>query len=118
MELRQPALEHGTTRGGRWFRVHRVRLALWIAVAEGALVVFDVLSGWAALAIAAVVVAFYALVGRNLRKPLRDLSWAAALSQILVALIPALVFVVGALALFALAVLAALALFALLADRR
>ena len=95
-----------------------MRVALWIALAEGALVVFDVLSGWAALGVAGIVVAFYVLVGRNLPRPARDLSWAAALSQVFVALIPGLVFVVGALAVFALGILGVVALVALLADRR
>ena len=119
MELRQPALEHGTTRSGRWLHAHRVRVALWIAVVEGVLVVFDVISGWAALGSAAAVVAFYLLVGRNLASRVaRDASWTAAVSQVFAALVPVLVVVVGAVAVFALAILAVVALAALLADRR
>ena len=119
MELRHPALEHGTTRGGRWLRARRVKLALGIAVAEGFLVVFDVVSVWVALAVATALIGFYFTVGRTSRSDtVRHASWVGALSQVLVALIPVLVVVVGALALLAIVVLAAVALFVLLADRR
>ena len=119
MELRHPALEHGTTRSGRWLRARRVKVALSIAVAEGLLVVFDVVSGWVALAAAAALIGFYFAVGRTSRSDtIRQASWVGALSQVLVALVPILVFVVGALALLAIVVLAAVALFVLLVDRR
>jgi hypothetical protein len=113
------ALPHGTTRTGRWLREWRFRLALWIAVVEGLLVVFDVISGWVALAIGAILVVFYFSVGRELRwDMLRQASWIAALSQVLVAFVPVLAFVLGVLAILAVAVLALVALAALLADRR
>jgi hypothetical protein len=113
------ALEHGTSRGGRWLREWRFRLALWIAVVEGLLVVFDVVAGWIALAVAAILIAFYFLVGRELRSDtLRQAGWVAALSQVFVALVPVLAFVLGILAVIALAIVAVVALVALLADRR
>lgn len=119
MELRHPALEHGSSRAGRWLRARRLRLALWIAVVEGLLILFDVIAGWAALVVGAAIVVFYLMLGRNLRiDALRQASWVAALSQLLVALVPVLVFVAFGLALTVLAVLAAIALVALLADRR
>lgn len=119
MELRQPALEHGTTRPGRRLRQYRLRVALLIAVVEGLLVALDRLSGWLVLLVAALVIGFYLFAGRNLRSGLaRQVSWVGALSQVLVALVPVLFFVVGALALVAVGVLAAVALVALLADRR
>ncbi len=119
MEWTQPALEHGGSPAGRWLRARRVRLALWIAVAEGVLVVFDALAGWLALLIGAAVIVFYLLVGRNLTSDIgRQASWIAALSQVFVALVPVLLFVVGALALVAVGVLALVALAALFADRR
>ena len=117
MEAR--ALPHGTTRTGRWLREWRFRLALWIAVVEGLLVVFDLVAGWVALAIGVILVVFYFSVGRELRwDTLRQASWIAALSQVLVAFVPVLAFVVGVLAILAVAVLALVALAALLADRR
>jgi hypothetical protein len=113
------ALPHGTTRSGRWLREWRFRLALWIAVVEGLLIVFDVVSGWVALLVGAVLVIFYFSVGRGVRwDALRQVSWVAALSQALVAFVPVLAFVVGVLAILAVAVLALVALAALLADRR
>ena len=119
MELSHAALEHGTSRTGRWLRARRVRIALWIAVAEGILIVFDVISGWLALLAAAIAILFYLLVGRELRADtVRQSSWILAASQVLVALVPVLVFVVGALAVIAVGLLAALALVALFADRR
>lgn len=112
-------MPHRTTRSGRWLREWRFRLALWIAVIEGLLVVFDVVSGWVALAIGAILVVFYFWVGRELRwDTLRQASWIAALSQVLVAFVPVLAFVLGVLAILAVAVLALVALAALLADRR
>ena len=37
-------MEHGTSRTERWLRARRVRIALWIAVIEGILVVVHVIS--------------------------------------------------------------------------
>ena len=117
--MEYPVVEHRTTRVGRWLREHRVKIALWIAVGEGILVVFDQISGWLALGIAALVLAFYVLVGRNLRTDAgRQISWIAALSQVFVALVPVLVIIVGTVALIALGLLAVVAIVALLADRR
>jgi hypothetical protein len=118
MELRHAALEHGTSRTGRWLRARRLRIALWIAVVEGVLVVFDVISGWIALLAAAIAILFYLIVGRELRGAFHQSAWILAMSQVLVALVPVLVFVVGALALIAVGLLALIALAALFADRR
>jgi hypothetical protein len=113
------AIEHRSSRTGRWLRARRLRLALWIAVAEGLLVVFDVIPGWVALVVGALVVAFYFFVGRGLRADtVRQASWVAAASQLMVALIPVLLFVVGTLAIIGLAILAIIALVVLFADRR
>ena len=118
MELR-PALQHGTTRPGRWLRERRIRIALWLAVAEGLLVVFDVIPGWLALLVALGVIAFYLLVGRDLPSDTaRQTTWIAALSQAFVGLVPVFLFLLTALAVFALAILAVIAVVALFADRR
>jgi hypothetical protein len=114
-----PAIEHRSSSAGRWLRARRLRIALWIAVVEGALVVFDVIPGWTALVIGALILAFYVFVGRDLRyDTARQASWVAAMSQVFVALVPVLLFFVSALAILALAVLALVALVALVADRR
>jgi len=119
VELRHPALEHGTTRTGRWLRMRRLRIALWAAVVEGVLVLFDAIPAWVALLGGVAIVAFYVFIGRDLQSDTgRQLSWIAALAQVFVAFIPVLVFFVGVLAVIALAILAVVALLALFADRR
>ena len=114
-----PLIEHGSTRGGRWLRERRLRLAVWIAVAEGLLVLLDVVPAWAMLAAGAVLVAFYWFVGRDLRSDaLRHASWVGAMSQVLVALVPVAAFLLTAFAIALLVVLALVALALLLSDRR
>jgi hypothetical protein len=112
-------LEHRTSRTGRWLREYRLRIALGIAIVEGAAVAFDALSGWLAALIAVAVIGFYFAAGRKfVSDTLRQASWTAALSQVLVLLVPALLFVLGAVALIGLGILAVVALLALVADRR
>jgi hypothetical protein len=116
---REPVLEHGTSRSGRWLRENRVRLALGIAVVEGVLVAFDVIDWIPALLVAALLVLFYFTYGRKLRWDwAREATWVAATSQVFVALVPVLVIVVGTLALIGVAVIAVVALVLLFADRR
>ena len=117
--LRAPVIEHGTSPAGRWLRARRIRLALWIAVVEGLLVVFDVVSWWLAVAVAAAVIAFYLFVGRDLPSyAARQASWIAAASQAFMALVPILVILVGTLALIAVGILAVIALVFLFSERR
>jgi hypothetical protein len=112
-------LEHRSTRGGRWLRARRVRIAFAIAVVEGLLVVLDVVDWWIAVAFAIAAIAFYLAVGRELHSyAVRQLSWIAASAQALVVLVPVLVLVVGWLAILAVAVLAVVALVLLFSDRR
>ena len=119
MEATRAALEHAVSRRGHGVRLRRLQLALWIAVAEAVLVLFGLVPRWPALAVAALLVVFYLVVGRRLRSDLaRQASWVAALSQVFVALIPAFVLLLGALAFAAIVVVAGLALVVLLADRR
>jgi hypothetical protein len=114
-----PAIEHGTTRSGRWLRERRLRLAFAVAVAEGALVLLDVIPGWLALLVGALVLLFYVVVGRGLRHDsLRQTSWVAAMSQVLVALVPVAAFILTTLAIIVLAIIALLGLVLLLGDRR
>jgi hypothetical protein len=115
----QPAIEHGSTRAGRWLRRSRTRIAFWIAVVEGLLLVFGAISRWAALLVAVLIIVGYFAVATRLRSPVvRDVAWIAAVSQALVALIPILVIVVGTLALVAVGILALVALIVLFGDRR
>jgi len=117
--IEQPALEHGSTRSGRWLRRNRTRLAFWIAVIEALLLVFGAVNRWAALLLAALIIVGYFAIFRQLRSPFaRDIGWVAAVSQALVALVPLLLIVVSTLALIALGVLAVVALIVLFGDRR
>ena len=113
-----PALEHGSSRSGRWLRARRIRIAFWIAVAEGILVVFGALSWWLAIGIALlVVVGWFGLAHRVPSDTVRQAWWIAAVSQALVALVPVLVLIVGTLALIVVALLAVVALVLLFSSR-
>jgi hypothetical protein len=117
--IEQPAIEHGSTRAGRWLRRNRLRVAFWIALIEGLLLVFGEISRWGTLLVAALIIVAYFAFGSRLRAPLaRDVAWIAAVSQALVALIPILLIVVSTLALIAVGILAVVALIVLFGDRR
>jgi hypothetical protein len=112
-------IEHGSSRPGRFLRERRLRIALWIALAEGVLVVLDVIPWWLVFVAAAAAVALYAWLGRGNRSDtVRQTSWIAASSQVLVALVPVLMLVLTAVAVAALVVLGLVALVLLLVDRR
>jgi hypothetical protein len=116
---REPVLDHGTSRTGRWLRENRIRLALAIAISEGVLVAFEVINGWAALIVALLLLFFYFTYGRRLRWDwAHEASWIAATSQAFVALVPVLVIIIGTLALIGVAIIAAVALVLLFSDRR
>ena len=118
MEYGGPLVEHGSSRLARWLRARRVRIAFWIAVGEGILVVFHAISWWAAVAIAVlVVVGWFGFAHRLRSETARQAGWIAAVSQALVALVPILVFVVGTLAIVLVAFLALGALVLLFASR-
>ena len=114
-----PVIETGSSRSSRWLRERRAKVALWLAVAEGILVVLDVIPAWLALVVAAAVLIVYFMWARDQSSAtLREGFWVVAVWQALVALVPLLVVVVGTLALIAVGVIAAIALVALIADRR
>jgi len=114
----QPALEHGSTRFGRWLRHRRVRVAFWIAVAEGILIVLHAISWWAAIVIAALVlVSWFSFAHRLRSDTLRQAGWTLAVSQALVALVPVLMLIVGTLALIIVGLLAVVALVLLFSSR-
>jgi hypothetical protein len=112
------AIEHGSTRHGRWLRERRLRITLWVAAVEGLLYLFGALHWWAAVALAVVAVAFWWWVGRGSRSDsLRHLSWIFVASQLLVLCVPIALAVVKALAIGVIAILAIVALFFLLRER-
>ena len=109
---------HGSTPLSRWLRAKRLRIAAWIAVVEGLLVLIHAVPRIPSLILAAAIILFYFGFGRQLRSdPLRQVSWIAAASQTLVILIPVLAVLIGGLAVIALVALAIVALFLLLQDR-
>ena len=113
-----PTIEHGSSRPGRWLRARRVRIAFWIAVAEGLLVVFHAISWWLAIAIALAVVIGWFSYGHRLRSDAaRQVGWIAAVSQALVALVPVFVLIVGTLAVILVGFLAVVALVLLFSSR-
>lgn len=119
MAYQTRVLEHGSSRSARWLRGNRLRIALWIAIIEGVLVVFDVIDVFPALVVAALVIGLYFWLGPRIRAGLaRDGLWIGAVSQAMVALVPFLVLVVGTLALIAVGALAVVVLVLLLTGRR
>ena len=113
-----PAIEHGSSRLGRWLRARRLRIAFWIAVAEGILIVFHAISWWAAIAVGVLIVVSWFSFGHRLHSDtLRQAGWTAAVSQALVALIPVLMLIVGTLAVILVVMLAVVALVLLFSSR-
>ncbi|HEV8602137.1 MAG TPA: hypothetical protein VGQ68_01940 [Gaiellaceae bacterium] len=112
-------VEHGSSRTGRWLRARRVRVAFWIAVIEGVLVVFHVISWPIALIVAIAVVGLYFWAGARISSAtVQEIAWIAAVSQALVALVPVLLIFVTTLALIAVGILAVIALVLLFSNRR
>jgi phosphatidylserine synthase len=111
-------IEAGSTRIGRWLRERRVRLALWVAVVEGLIVALTHdLTRYTVLILAAIVLAFYVLAGRNMRWDVaRQLSWIAAASQALAILVVILAFIVGLIAIVLVGLFAIIALVYLFSD--
>ena len=116
---RGAVIEHGTSRTGRWLRERRIRVAIWIAVVEGILIVFHAISVPIALIIAIAIVVLYFTVGNRVPSGIAgDVAWIAAVSQALVMLVPVLVIIVGTVALIIVGLLAVAALVLLFSDRR
>jgi hypothetical protein len=113
------AIEHGSTRPGRWLRERRLRLTLWITLVEGLLYLVHVLHWWEAVVLAAIGVGFWWYAGRRSRSDLiRQASWIFAASQLLVLCVPIALGILKLLAVGLIAVLAIIALFFLFRERR
>jgi hypothetical protein len=113
------AIEHRTTRAGRWLRARRIRFALWIAVFEGIIVALlhDV-SRWTVIAIAIPLLALYLFWGRTAHSDtIRQLSWIAGASQALAVVVVILAFILSWLALLLAGIFAVVAVLFLLSDR-
>ena len=76
-------IEHGESSSARWLRERRLRLALLIAFVESLLVLFSA-HGWRYVIIAVILaVAAYWFVGRRRPGVVYEITWVAAVSQLM-----------------------------------
>jgi FtsH-binding integral membrane protein len=106
------------TSPGISLRQNRIKIALWIAVAEGLLTLIGVIPHWLVYVLAAVAIAFWAGAGRNYTSNLaRQLSWVFAASQAAAVLVPIVWILAKTAAIVAIAIIAAVALIYLFTER-
>jgi hypothetical protein len=111
-------IDHGQGRLGASLRRNRARVVLVVVLVEGLLVLADAIPWWAVLLLAAGAFAFYVGNGRQSRRALvREASWVAAVSQLVVVLVPVLAVVLTALAVVVLVIVAIALLALVLLDR-
>ena len=97
---------------------NRIKIALWIAVAEGILILIGLIPHWLVYLLAAVSISFWALVGRNYKSSSgRNLSWIFAASQAACVLVPIVWFLAKTAAIVAIAIIAVVALIYLFTER-
>ena len=112
-------IEHGETRLARRMRQNRVKVALAIAVLEGILVLAGAIPWWLVVLLALASLGAYAAWGREHENAdVRIVTWTAAVSQLIVVLVPVVAGAVVVLAAVAVVACAGIALAALLLDRR
>ena len=115
----QILIEQGESRLARRLRHNRYKIALAIAAIEGVLVIAGAIPWWVVVLLALVTLGGYVAWGRDHSSPdVRVVTWTAAVSQLVVVLVPVLAGAVVVLAAVAVVGLAAIALAALLLDRR
>lgn len=115
----EDVIEHGESASERRLRLLRFRIALCIAIVEGIVVLAGGLHWWVTVLLAVVAVGAYLGYGRaHERSRVRSLTWIAAVSQLVVVVVPALVAIAVALAVVVLVLLAIAVLVVLLLDRR
>jgi hypothetical protein len=114
----QQVVEHRQSSSALWLRERRLRLALLIAFVESLLVLFSA-HGWRYVIIAVIIaLAAYWFLGRRWPGVDYEITWVAAVSQLLAVLVPVLWVLVKTLALIVLIALAVFLLAALLLDRK
>jgi hypothetical protein len=112
-------VEHRESRFARRLRRRRLQVALAVAALEAILVLVGALPWWLVVALAVAAVAGYVWAGRDHGNPtVRAASWVAAVSQLIVVLVPVAVVLAGLLAIVLVVLLAVGVLAALLLDRR
>jgi hypothetical protein len=114
----QRVIEHGQGASALWLRDRRLRLALVIAFVESLLVLFSDHGWWYVVGAALVAVLAYWFVGRRRSGLVYEITWVAAVSQLLAVLVPVLWVLVQTLAIIVLVGLAIFLLIALLVDRK
>jgi hypothetical protein len=114
----EPVVEHREGASARWLRERRLRLALLIAFAESLLVLLSSHGWWYVVAAAVIAVALHGFVGRDRSGVVHEITWVAAVSQLLAVIVPVLWVWVKTLAIIVLVGLALFLLAALLIDRR
>jgi hypothetical protein len=116
---RGAVIEHGSSRPGRWLRERRLRIALWVAVIEGIFIVFHQIPVAVAIVVGLAVVVLYFTQGDRLTSDTGgQVAWIAAVSQVLVMLVPIFLIVFASIALLIVAILAVVALVLLFSRRR
>ena len=112
-------IEHDDTRNSRYLRHNRLRIALVLTAVEGILVLAGVIPWWFVVLLAAAGVALYVWARREGGRPeLREAAWIAAVSQLVLVLVPVAAAIVTALAIVVIVIVAIGALVALLLERR
>ena len=111
-------IEHRQSASGLWLRERRLRLALLIAFVESLLVLFSDHGWWYVVGAAFLAVLAYWFIGRHRSGVIYEITWIAAVSQLLAVLVPVLWELVKVVALVVLVGLAVFLLATLLLDRK
>jgi hypothetical protein len=113
------AVQHGSTRAGRWLETRRVRLACWIAAAEAIIVLFSHnLTKWTVIVLAIVSVLAWLGGRESSSHVVRQVLWIFAASQLLAVIAVILAWIVKWALILAVVVFAVLGLVYLFLDRR
>ena len=113
------AVEHGSTRAGRWLEQRRIRLALWVAAIEALIVVLshDV-TKWTVIVLGIVSLLAYVGVRDSGSHLIRQIIWIFAASQMLAVIAVILAWIVKWAVVLAIVIFAILGLVYLFLDRR
>ena len=112
-------VEHRERRTSRWLHENRLRVAVLVALFETLLVVASLVQWKWVVVGAALVFTFHFFVGRRARwDSVRQLSWAAAVSQTLPVLLPLVAVVLGTLLVLAVLIAAVVVLALVILGRR
>jgi hypothetical protein len=113
------AVDHGSSRAGRWLQEKRFRITAWIAAAEGIIVLFshDV-TRWTVIVLAVVGVVAWLGARESKSHLVRQIVWIFAASQLLAVVVVILAWIVKWAVILAVVILAICGLAYLFLDRR